>query len=273
MNRLINAVKRIIQNKGNYPLSVYSSVKEQRILNVPIVKPLLIFVLNGTKYLGNSSNVICENGDFVMLFDSPAWSMRNIPEHDEYLALLIEFEHDELNAIQYKPVNNIKSLRNNNYCYGKSTDVLNECLIQLVECVSWAPEKIISNRKIEIVDLLVSMGHTDILSLCGSSKVQYQVNELYNNAPAFELTVDTICRRLGMSESTLRRKLKSEGTSLQNIKDQARLGLGLHLIQTTDTSIGLIAERCGYQSQSKFSSRFKRRFGLTPKDLRQTIIS
>jgi AraC-like DNA-binding protein len=73
-----------------------------------------------------------------------------------------------------------------------------------------------------------------------------------------------------MSESTLRRKLKLEGTSVQEVKDQARLGLGLHLLQTTRQPISLVAEKCGYLSQSRFTDRFKKRFGLTPSELRKT---
>lgn len=73
-----------------------------------------------------------------------------------------------------------------------------------------------------------------------------------------------------MSESTLRRKLKSELTSVQEIKDKTRQGLALHLLQTTQYSIGIIAEKCGYQSQSRFTERFKKHFGLTPSDLRKT---
>jgi AraC-like DNA-binding protein len=68
----------------------------------------------------------------------------------------------------------------------------------------------------------------------------------------------------------LRRKLKLEGTSVQDIKDQARLGLALHLLQTSSNSIGMIADKCGYQSQSRFTERFKKRFGLTPSELRKT---
>ena len=70
-----------------------------------------------------------------------------------------------------------------------------------------------------------------------------------------------------------RRKLKSEGTSVQEIKDLARQSLGLHLLQTTRDTIGLIAETCGYQSQSRFIERFKKRFGLTPSELRNTKVA
>jgi len=76
-----------------------------------------------------------------------------------------------------------------------------------------------------------------------------------------------------MSESTLRRKLKAEGTSIQEIKDQTRMGFGLHLLQTTKKSISIIAQECGYQSQSRFTSRFKDRFGLTPTELRKTKLT
>jgi AraC-like DNA-binding protein len=85
-----------------------------------------------------------------------------------------------------------------------------------------------------------------------------------------ELTIDIICEHLLMSESKLRRKLKLEGTSVQEIKDQARLGLALHLLQTSSNSIGVIADKCGYQSQSRFTERFKKRFGLTPSELKKT---
>ncbi|WP_084683746.1 helix-turn-helix domain-containing protein [Psychromonas hadalis] len=45
---------------------------------------------------------------------------------------------------------------------------------------------------------------------------------------------------------------------------------GIHLLQTTHFSIGLISEKCGYQSQSRFTDRFKTLFGLTPSELRKT---
>jgi transcriptional regulator GlxA family with amidase domain len=58
--------------------------------------------------------------------------------------------------------------------------------------------------------------------------------------------------------------------NLQDIKDRARLSLGLHLLQTTVEPIGIVAEKCGYHSQSRFTERFKTHFGLTPSELRKT---
>ena len=79
-------------------------------------------------------------------------------------------------------------------------------------------------------------------------------------------------RPLGDEWIHLAAQLQAEGASVQDIKDQTKLGYGLHLLQTSADSIGAIAELCGYQSQSqsRFSERFKQRFGLTPTELRKT---
>ncbi|MFT5997355.1 MAG: AraC-like DNA-binding protein [Glaciecola sp.] len=42
------------------------------------------------------------------------------------------------------------------------------------------------------------------------------------------------------------------------------------MLQTPQDSLDMIAEKCGYQFQSRFTDRFKARFGLTPSELRKT---
>ncbi len=49
MNHLLNTVKTVINKHQDLPFSVYTSLKEQQLLNVPIIKPLLIIVLSGEK--------------------------------------------------------------------------------------------------------------------------------------------------------------------------------------------------------------------------------
>jgi len=264
MENLIQAVKRVNSVDKPLPFSIYSSVKEQHILNVPIIKPLLIIVLSGKKELGKNSEFICHAGDFVFLPDSPSINMRNIPNEDVYFALLIEFAHEDFNGLELgKP-------KTQDFCTGKSTHLLNQCLIQFVESALWAHESIWSARKNELLRVLCLMGYRESLSMIGADSISYQINEMLQQNLNQDLTIDMICDSLAMSESTLRRKLKSEGTGIQEIKDKAKLGTGLHLLQTTAFSIGLVAEMCGYQSQSRFTERFKNRFGLTPSELRKT---
>ena len=273
MSVLLSTIKNILNstaiNEGNavLPFSVYTSIKEQKLLNVPIAKPLLIVVLSGDKQLGNHHQLACHSGEFIFLSNSPAINMRNIPKEKEYFALLIEFEYEDFNGLQIPPSNE------KDHLIGETTETLEKSLLQFVETSLWAPKEIWSLRKREILLLLCHMGHQDVLSLLGTPKITYQLHDMFVKQGFTTLTTELICNQLAMSESTLRRKLKLEGTSVVEVKDQARLGLSLHLLQTTTNSIGLIASECGYQSQSRFTERFKLRFGLTPSELRKTKVT
>lgn len=264
MANLLSAIKNTLNEKRELPFAVYTSIKEQKLLNVPIAKPLLIVVLNGDKELGVDNELICHSGEFIFLSDSPAINIRNIPKDQEYLALLIEFDYQDFNGLQ------INASNKKDYFFGKTTSTLEKCLQQFVEISSWTPKEVWSLRKREIISLLCHMGYTEILSLLGSFKIKDRLHEMFVDQGFNELTIEHICGKLAMSESTLRRKLKLEGTGVQEIKNQARLGLALHLLQTTGNPIGVIADKCGYQSQSRFTERFKRQFGLTPSELRKT---
>lgn len=72
---------------------------------------------------------------------------------------------------------------------------------------------------------------------------------------------------LGLSESTLRRKLSKENTSFSQELRDARLSKALMLIQTTDRSLAEIAFASGFSSQSRFNEAFKARFAVSPRNL------
>jgi len=52
MKNLIQIIENAVDGDRQLPFSVYTSVKEQRLLDVPVVKPLLVAVLGGNKELG-----------------------------------------------------------------------------------------------------------------------------------------------------------------------------------------------------------------------------
>ena len=264
MERLLHTIKKTVSEKNEQPFSVYTAIKEQKLLNVPIAKPLMIIVLSGDKKLGINNDIRCHAGEFILLSDGHSINMRNIPKTNKYFALIIEFDYEDFEDLA------INTLSTKNYLVGKVTSDLEKCLQQFIELSSWAPKEFWSLRKREIISLLCHMGHEEVLSLLRNPQLKQRVHEIFINQGFQDLTIETICKQLAMSESTLRRKLKLEGTSVQEIKDQARLGLSLHLLQTSNNSIGAIADKCGYQSQSRFSERFKKCFGLTPSELKKT---
>lgn len=265
MEELIHSVNRSLAGDRELPFSVYSSVYEQNLLNVPVAKPLLIVVLSGEKEVGDSPKVVCESGRFIFLSDTHSVHIRNIPGHKPYYALLIPFDYEDFEGIP------IATDRDKiDYFVGTTTAPLTRCLEQFVSSVQWAPDAVLTLRKKEILLLLDQLGYSDVASMKGKPKVSHRIHDILYNNSCHDVTVEDICAKLAMSESTLRRKLHSESTGFTEIKDRARLGKGLHLLQTTEYPINLIAEQCGYHSQSRFTQRFKAHFGLTPTELRKT---
>lgn len=264
MNGLIHSIKTTICQQSQLPFAVYSSLKEQRIFNVPIINPVLVVVLDGEKRLGKASDIICAAGSFIFLSNNPMLDMRNIPSEREYFALLIEFEQKDFAVFKSRP-NTMQK-----YCVGTIEKSLQILLQQFIEWSAFAPPELWPIRRSEILQYLDFLGYHQIRAMAANVSLSQKVHDLVRVNLAEDLSSTELCARLAMSESTLRRKLQAEGTSVQDIKDHAKLGYGLHLLQTSLDSIGAIAERCGYQSQSRFSERFKQRFGLTPTELRKT---
>lgn len=156
------------------------------------------------------------------------------------------------------------------FVQGQLNALLENALSQFIDFSLIAPPSIFKFRRRELLELIYHSGYTDISSLNMTTSLSEKVQALISDHLTTELTAEFIASQLFMSSSTLRRKLKSEGNSIQDIRNRVRLGHGLHLIQTTNTSIGNIAFECGYQSQSRFTEQFKNLFGITPRKLRKT---
>lgn len=266
MKNLTSLAKKAIHshNNLNLPFSIYSAYKEQKIRNVPITKPLLIAILSGVKELGRTENIVCEAGSFIFLSNSASIDMRNIPNQEEYFALLIEFDFDDFKDLP------TSSGTPKKFVQGQLNALLENALSQFIDFSLIAPSSVFKFRRRELLELIYHSGYTDISSLNMTTSLSEKVQALISDHLSTELTAEFIASQVFMSSSTLRRKLKSEGNSIQDIRNRVRLGHGLHLIQTTNNSIGNIAFECGYQSQSRFTEQFKNLFGITPRELRKT---
>lgn len=83
--------------------------------------------------------------------------------------------------------------------------------------------------------------------------------------PVFE----GVAVELGVSPTTLRRRLEAEGSSYQGIKDQLRSELAIELLLHSVQSVDDIGARLGFQDASAFHRAFKRWHGLQPGEYRQ----
>lgn len=75
---------------------------------------------------------------------------------------------------------------------------------------------------------------------------------------------ETIAGQLHMSPQTLRRRLKGENTSFQEIKDNLRRDIAIYHLSRDDYAINDISHLAGFTEPSTFHRAFKKWTGVTP---------
>ncbi|WP_240732899.1 AraC family transcriptional regulator [Halioglobus maricola] len=91
-------------------------------------------------------------------------------------------------------------------------------------------------------------------------------NQKLPNASEIALT-------LNMSPRTLHRKLTSEGTSFQQLKDDFRRELAVHYMNRPELTLDAIAAVMGFQDNSAFYRSFKKWTGVSPGRYRATMLA
>jgi AraC-like DNA-binding protein len=119
---------------------------------------------------------------------------------------------------------------------------------------------------------------TELLTWIGLSGVRFvpvvpltavdQVKSLIQKSLDRDWKAPILAESMACSEATLRRYLAKEGTSFSEILLECRLNNGLNQVMATNLPIEQIAQANGYESPSRFAMLFRKRFGVTPRDLR-----
>lgn len=91
-----------------------------------------------------------------------------------------------------------------------------------------------------------------------------RVRDLLSSDLATQADMGAIATYLNMTERTLRRKLKDEGTTFQTIKDDLRRDNAIHQLNQSGLSIVEIAQQLGFSEPAAFNRAFKQWTGQTP---------
>lgn len=100
------------------------------------------------------------------------------------------------------------------------------------------------------------------LSLQAQQEIRRQLEKA---VPTRESVAEALC----IGERTLRRRLQDEGTSFQELLDQARRDMAQHYLARTSLAFGQIAGRLGFADQSAFFRACRRWFDAPPKQFRE----
>lgn len=95
-----------------------------------------------------------------------------------------------------------------------------------------------------------------------------RVQQVLGESPEHPWRAPDVAERLGLSEASLRRNLARSGASFRSLLDEVRMTEALNLLMTSDNRIQDVAAAVGYACGSRFTARFKARYGLTPRMLR-----
>ncbi|BBB30492.1 AraC family transcriptional regulator [Neptunomonas japonica] len=99
-----------------------------------------------------------------------------------------------------------------------------------------------------------------------STRIRLYIEPLvFDGFPDF----DTVAEKLCMANQTLRRKLKAEGTSYQQIKDLVRRDIAIYHLTQQSLSISEISCLVGFTEPGAFIRAFKNWTGVTPGDYRK----
>jgi AraC-like DNA-binding protein len=97
-------------------------------------------------------------------------------------------------------------------------------------------------------------------------RVQEALANLQDGVPSLY----AITRQLGISERTLRRRLKSVGTSYNEILKEMRAAAAKNLLQNKMVTVDRVAAQLGYSESANFRHAFKRWTGQSPQSYRTT---
>lgn len=98
--------------------------------------------------------------------------------------------------------------------------------------------------------------------------IQYISN--HTNQP---ITVEDVAEELGLNRSTLSKKFKQElGFNISDYIMRRKLEEAKSLLHYTDKSISEISEYLCFSTQSYFQNVFKKKYGMTPREYRNTSI-
>lgn len=80
--------------------------------------------------------------------------------------------------------------------------------------------------------------------------------------------LDAIAAALGISRSTLSRRARRMGTTVQRLHERIKIEWAATLLRATSASVGEVGRRVGYHDQFYFSRVFRRHYGCPPREYR-----
>lgn len=274
-------LNRLSENPEREPLggaNIFFAKSPQRLRAVPLHAPAVGLILNGRKELriGNASYTL-RPGQLMLWPANCDLYFGNYPEGPGgiYLALIFSFAPRAIEHFSRQYGTQTKAWEQSPEWNATAPAPVLLAMTQWVQLCLEGPvdPDILHHRQVELLLLLVRHGLAGNLLMALQPSWRQRVAHLLSLNPAHGWEAPEVSERLGCAESSLRRHLRGEGTRFRDLLEEVRLVAGLALLQETFWPVARVAAEVGYDSHSRFSERFRLRFGMTPSELKRTRVS
>ena len=144
-------------------------------------------------------------------------------------------------------------------------DILRRTIVNLISSRHMLRLKYGRNDDLESKVQRVEMKSPDEKLL---ERIMKVINENISNS---DLSVDTIASTVGISRVHLHRKMKElTGQTPHDFIRNIRLKQAAHLLSTGDMNVTEVMYACGFSNSASFSTIFKRFYGMTPRDYKNS---
>ena len=241
------------------------------IKHVPFFEPCLLLILAGRKSLFDAGAALhAEAGELFAVPGPSSFDMRNEPDvrSRKYRALVIPFSYEHLQDVRTMHTLAAAPHAGGPLKFARDA-VRDDAIAHYLHSLD--DKRLRVHRLLEIL-LILATGDPRLLALAQAQAAWSQrVRSLIATDLARTWDIADVCKQLATSESSLRRHLKREHTGFRELLNELRLSSALTQLLQTSQPIYQVAYDCGYQSVSRFSNNFHKRFGLPPRDLREAV--
>ncbi|HFC04187.1 MAG TPA: helix-turn-helix domain-containing protein [Rhizobiales bacterium] len=213
-------------------------------------------------------------GDVFLLPEDVSFDVQNVPDPQKgrYLGIAIRFDAETLALFRTLYGNRFDNWDLTPRWHARGPG---KAIAAASDWISWirryaSDQTQTRHRMVELLLVFASQGIAGNLILKLHHSWKHRLKQLFLLDPARPWRMDEVCRKLAVSESTLRRHLSEENIGFRKLLEEVRLEHGMGLIMSSDMLISQVGLGCGYQSQSRFAERFRKRFSMSPMELRNS---
>lgn len=262
-------------------VSAFKFRRRERVADLTLETPLIGLIVQGTKEIhGDWGMESFGPGTIMLMPRGLQCDAVNIPDEETglYLSLMIEVRGPLLDQFRHAYHGEIEAMRTH---HGRPTQA---CLTVHPTPPLWsavmhfvrsgkeegiALSTVVEHRIQEILLLLLHVpGAVHYMGLAEETPVD-QLMARIAQEPARHWTLTMAAREVGMSVSTLKRRLTDRDISFTSLLIETRMRRARDLLGRTDMSVQDVALSCGYESAGYFARRFREAFGQAPSDFQK----